>query len=264
MAKLPQNLRSFGGQILMAVGVPVFFLTFVIGFRPADYVDWFGMGQDRLTFNTTILMCIQLGVMLLSRGGLYPLMRHDKINALFYALWCIGEWIVMALFMALYMCLMYRGEYGYFLSVGYCLGFTAAVEMFAYAIMTLSLCVGQTEQATDETQLVRFCDNTQKLKFIIAAPALLYVEADENYVKIVYLEGETVKTYQLRTSMRAIEELMQKHGLVRCQRSYYINPQHIKTLRRDANGSLYADLSVSGTKAIPVSAMYQETLTKRL
>ena len=57
---------------------------------------------------------------------------------------------------------------------------------------------------------------------------------------------------------------MHKHGLLRCQRSYYINPNHIKVLRRDKEGVITAELDVPNQKSIPVSPKYYDAVAKGL
>jgi DNA-binding LytR/AlgR family response regulator len=78
------------------------------------------------------------------------------------------------------------------------------------------------------------------------------------------MEGDRLKEYPLRASMKSLEELMHKHGLIRCQRSYYVNPQHIKVLRRDKEGMITAELNTSQAPPIPVSPRYYEELAKWL
>lgn len=266
MNNLPSKFSSFTGQLVYILGIPVFFLGFMMLFKPALMTGFFEIRQGMLAFNVTMLMCIILGVMLISRLPMYFCRNITNVNWFTYVLWCLAEIVASGFFMALYVTLMYHKSVAYFTAVGFCIGYLTLVEIFAYTIITLLLYVlsPQPEHITEEASLVRFHDNTQKLKFIIAASALLYIEADENYIKIAYKEGDRVLTYSLRSSMKAIDSLMQKHGLIRCQRSYYINPQHIKALRRDKDGALYADLSVEGTKAIPISAMYQQAVSERL
>ena len=111
---------------------------------------------------------------------------------------------------------------------------------------------------------MRFVDSTQRVKLMIASSAVLYIKAEENYVHIRYMEGDRLKEYALRASMKSLEELMHKHGLIRCQRSYYINPQHIKVLRRDKEGMITAELNTPQAQPIPVSPRYYEELAKWL
>lgn len=265
MDNLPKKMSSLIGQLTYALGIPVFFLGFVMLYRPLLMESFFTTEIAGPAFNVTMLMCIELVAMLGSRLTMWLCRDHMRLNGWTYALWCLGEVVFISFFLALYMTLMHRHAYPYFTAFGYCLGFYTLVAMWPYALISLLLTVlSPQEQPIEEDSLVRFHDNTQKLKFIIASSALLYVEADENYIKVVYREGEKVLTYSLRSSMKAIEEQMLRHGLVRCQRSYYINPTHVKALRRDKDGALYADLSIDGTKPIPVSAMYQQALSQRL
>ena len=120
------------------------------------------------------------------------------------------------------------------------------------------------EVEVSEEYLVRFTDNTGRLKLVIAHDVILFVEAQENYISIHYMEGEKLKAYSLRQSMRGIEELMEKHGIIRCQRSYFVNPQHVKVLRRDKEGFIQAELDVAQSKSVPVSPKYYEQLSKLL
>ena len=64
--------------------------------------------------------------------------------------------------------------------------------------------------------------------------------------------------------MRGIEELMAKHGIVRCHRSYFVNPRHVKVLRRDKEGMIQAELDVAAIKPVPVSPTYYDQLSKML
>lgn len=267
MTKIPPRLLNYISLIVHVLAVPAFFLSFVMLYRPTRVVAFLSqqLGDSRLAFNTTMLMCIILIVMAASRGVMYAWKKRLEIRWGQYIIWCMIEVVISSLFCALYMTLMYLGQYPFFSVEGITLAMLIAISVYPYLLLAmLSIILSPAEAYASEDSLIRFHDNTQKLKFIIASTALLYIEADENYIKIIYTEGEQVKTYSLRSSMKAIETLMAKHGLVRCQRSYYINPMHIKALRRDKDGTLYADLNVSNTKAIPVSAMYQKELSDRL
>jgi DNA-binding LytR/AlgR family response regulator len=78
------------------------------------------------------------------------------------------------------------------------------------------------------------------------------------------MEGEKQKDYSLRQSMRGIEELMERHGIIRCQRSYFVNPRHVTVLRRDKEGFIQAELDIPNSKPVPVSPKYYEQLSNLL
>ena len=94
--------------------------------------------------------------------------------------------------------------------------------------------------------------------------AVAYIRSEDNYVNIFYLDQGLVKKFMLRSSMRALEDLLSKHGLVRCHRSYFVNPAFIKIVHRDAAGLIVADLKLEGQESIPISRKYQDAITRLL
>lgn len=266
MNKLPSIFTTLRSNLSFILVIPIFWLCFVLLYQPSGVVGLLHMGQNMLNFNATIIMCVLLGVMIISRSVLMVLHRTLKLSWWKFIVWEMVELLIMSLFTALYLTLMYHGEFAYFQMVGQCLFYLLVITIFPYIIFNLSFAyVALLEQDTIyDDSLMRFVDSTQKLKLMIASSAVLYVEADENYVHVRYMEGEKQKDYPLRASMKSLEELMQKHGLIRCQRSYYINPQHIKVLRRDKEGMISAELDVPNQKPIPVSPRYYDSLAKWL
>ncbi len=65
---------------------------------------------------------------------------------------------------------------------------------------------------------------------------LLYIEAQENYSKIVWLEKEQVKERLLRVTMKNIETQIRDAHIVRCHRSYMINTRIRFNIMGNSNG----------------------------
>ena len=266
MTKVSDRFLSFRVQMAYLFGVSGFFIGFIFLYRPLQMVEFFDMGRGIMAFNTTMLFCILFGVLMISRLLLYALRRRFEPNWFGYSLWIMGEILVASLFMSLYLTLMYRGEYPYFDVVGISLFINIIVLSIPYVITSLSVVVSEiaNEEESSEGSLVRFHDNTQKLKLVVSSDAVMYVKAEENYVRIKYLENETIKDYVLRNTMKSLEPLLQKYGMVRCQRSFFVNPKHVKVLRKDKQGVVVAELNASGADTIPVSPKYYDALEKML
>ena len=111
---------------------------------------------------------------------------------------------------------------------------------------------------------IHFYDSRHNLKFVVAADHILYIKADENYITIHYTEAEKNKTYEMRSSMKSIEDICAANGILRCHRSYFINPVHIKALRKDKENLIVAELDIIEGTLIPVSKTYYEDLVKVL
>jgi len=266
MTKVLYRFSSLRVQLAYLFGLSGFFIGFVFLYRPVQVVEFLDMGREMLAFNTTMLFCILFGVLLMSRLMLFAFRRRLSLNWFRLLLWFVIEQIVVSLFMALYMSLMYKGGYPYFDAVGFCMYVTLIVLVFPYLIVTLAVVVSEKPGAVDasERNLVRFSDNTQKLKLVVSSDAILYLKAEENYVRIKYMEGEIIKDYVLRNTMKSLEPLLQKYGMVRCQRSFFVNPQHVKVLRKDKQGVVVAELDVNGADTIPVSPKYYDALERML
>ena len=150
--------------------------------------------------------------------------------------------------------------------VGLCLFINLIVLSLPYVIISLSVVASEANDVNEPSEggLIRFYDNTQKLKLVVAADAVMYVKAEENYVRIKYLENGMIKDYVLRNTMKSLEPTLQKYGMVRCQRSFFVNPKHVKVLRKDKQGVVVAELNVSGADTIPISPKYYDALERML
>ncbi len=207
-----------------------------------------------------------LGVMALSRMLLYLLRRVLDLGWSLYILWCVGEVVACGLLMSIPMGIGWAGVRTYFSTMSLCVLYTAGILVFPLSILTLATQIFVLERrpsvapVIDERTIIRFYDEQKRFKLAISSEAILYIEAEDNYVHIVYLDNGRARDYTLRSSMRALEESLARHGLVRCHRSFFINARHVDLLRKDANGYALAQLDRDGTKPIPVSRRYYDSV----
>ena len=266
MTKIPTSLLSVPTMLLHIIVIPVFFLSFVLLYDSIWMTDFLsmGIGEERLILNLLMLFSILIGVLCAFRIPLTLLRGKYHMTLFQYVLWSFVEIGVSACFMALYMALVY-GDYGYFPALGDCMTLCFATLSYPYLILDSIVCALKPDKNEPaEEDLIRFTDSTGRLKLVIAEDVLLYIEAQENYVNIHYLDGERTREYTLRQSMRNIEELTSKHGIVRCQRSFFVNPRHVTVLRRDKEGIIQAELDIQNSRSVPVSPKYYEQLSKML
>jgi len=256
-------------NIVFFVAVPLFYFLFVLAYNPFDIARFLDVQKGRFTLNLIITSLTLLGWLALSRMLLYILRRRIDLNWTLYILWCAGETIACGLLFSIPLGIGWAGQYTYFGVMTTCVVYLAAIVVFPYAICTLGvqahvLSSVAGSPATDEKTLIRFQDDAKRVKLIVSSQAVLYIKAEENYVHIVHLDNGKVKDYSLRSSMRALEDTLQRHGLVRCHRSYYINAQHVELLRKDSAGYALAQLDQKGLDPVPVSKRYYQALTALL
>ena len=75
MEKFPAIFTTLRSNLTFILAIPIFWLCFVLLYQPSSVVELLHMRQDMLNFNATIIMCILLGVMIISRSVLIVLHR---------------------------------------------------------------------------------------------------------------------------------------------------------------------------------------------
>jgi hypothetical protein len=249
--------------------VPVFYFLFVLAYNPFGSHSFLSEGAG-FTLNLIITTLIVLGVTVLSRVLVFILRNVLELNWSLYILWCVGEVVVCGLFMSIPMAIAYAPDHNYFTVMSQCVLFMAAILDFPLALITLAVQAyvlnrrARSAPQVDEKKLIRFYDEQKRLKLVVSSDAVLYIESEENYVHIVYLDNGRVRRFTLRSSMRALEEVLARHGLVRCHRSYFLNSAHVDLVRKDTNGYALAQLDREGLDPIPVSKRYYDALVHLL
>ncbi len=264
-AKLP---KSYAAHLVYVVLMPAFFISFCFLYNPFGIEAFYTVGGMSFAFHLLMLSCIILAVYSLTRLIFVALYKYIPFKWWHYAIWCFGEVLVCAFFMALYTALFYGAGMPYFLALSHCLKFSGLILIYPYVLLTLlRLLINLGEEsarpAPDES-LFKLYDEHRRLKLTIDPSAILYISAESNYVKVHYLENDRPREFMLRNSMRSLEESAGRHGLVRCHRSYYVNPRRVKLLRKGREGMIVAELLQEGLQPIPVSRQYYDALSDLL
>ena len=116
------------------------------------------------------------------------------------------------------------------------------------------------DQLTDvyKKNLLAFPDEKGELRISIVPENLLYIDSADNYATIHYLNKSKISHFLIRNSLKWMEEnLIKDTPLVRCHRSYIVNLDRVKVMRKTKNGILL-ELDANNTPDIPVSKTYYE------
>lgn len=265
MSQVSRIFRRFIPQLLHMIALPIFYFAFMLIYRPNNSVMF--MGDDWFAVHLTISSCILLLCIILLRL-LYYFLRM-KINYALYISWCLVEIIFVSFFVALYLWLALDKPQLYFEIFASTFKYLSLTLVFPYVILALSIRLYDYHEMKNNPventiQRMRFYDDRHNLKIVLTPEAVLYITAEENYVNIFYNENGKVRNYVLRSSMKALDELCQENGLIRCHRSYFVNPSHVKVLRKDKDGIVYAELDASDIMHIPVTKRYYDRLSEML
>ena len=248
MTQVPRLFRRFMPQLIHMLVLPLFFFLFVLIYRPFGLNAFFG--KELFGVHVTVIACIVFSCIVVTRLLYYYLPL--KLNYTLYIVWCFSEVFFISLFSSL---LSRAFEF---------VLFSLAIP---YAILALSLRIYDLTSLKNEpssANRMRFYDSNHNLKFVATADTILYIAAEENYINIYYMDNGKVKFYVLRNSMKSVDELCLSNGLVRCHRSFYVNPAHVRVLRKEKEGVVLAELDMDDVRDIPVSKKFYENLAEML
>ncbi len=265
MTQVSRIFRRFIPQLLHMIVLPTFFFAFMLIYRPFNAEGFFG--GEWFGVHLTIVSCIVLLSVIITRLLYYFLPL--KLNYSLYITWCFSEVIFASFFVALYIWLVRQKPMPYFEYFFISFQYLTTILVFPYVILAISqrlyefLSIPKDELPQSQKRM-RFYDDRHNLKIVLASESILYISAEENYVNIYYADNGKLRNYVLRSSMKSLEELCQDNGLVRCHRSFYVNPTHVTVLRKDKDGIVYAELDNKDVMHIPVTKRYYDRLAEML
>ena len=266
MSSFPTVFRRFIPQLLHVIVLPIFFFAFLLIYRPLESQTL--LGNAFFGVHITLLACIVLVATILSRSLYYFLPM--KLNYTLYVFWCLGEMIFATFFLALYVWLTLYRQLPYYQILTSIFRLVFFTSVIPYSILALSIRVydyhekSQIANELPTNKRMRFYDQKHNLKLVLMPETLLYLSSDENYVKIYYVENDRLRSFVLRSSMKALEDMCVENGMVRCHRQYLINPLHVKVLRKEQDGVVYAELDTPGVQHIPVTKRYYASVSALL
>ena len=112
------------------------------------------------------------------------------------------------------------------------------------------------------SKLMHFCSDNQKDQISVVLEDLLYLESQDNYLAIVYLERGVRRTALVRTSLKRLESSLDEPVLVRCHRSFIVNLLRVRNCHGNRHG---LKLGVDGAdRSIPVSRSFTGSVLQKL
>lgn len=102
---------------------------------------------------------------------------------------------------------------------------------------------------------LRFCSDNGKDEISVQLQDLLYLESQDNYVSVTYLDDEQVRTHLIRSSLKRLTTELEDTPLGRCHRSVIVNLARVTTCRQAGHG---LSLTLAGLdRPLPASRTYK-------
>jgi hypothetical protein len=269
---IPSYLNEKGNIVRLILFTSIFALVFINIYSPFGVDKWFQLTSlEFLTYSSLIILAGVL-IVVLSRIIMYHVCKRHSISIWQYLLWIFTEVLFMALFYALFEKLFLDDNRIFSDLVKLSARNTALVLLLPYSVLWLYFSWYDKKEQIERMaemhtspgnprDMIPFYDEKSILKFSIRKENLLYIESAENYVNICYLNNGKVSKYLLRETLKKMEELFSGTELTRCHRSYIVNFDKVKVIRRDKDG-LKLELGNTSVIDIPVSKTYVDSVMK--
>lgn len=121
---------------------------------------------------------------------------------------------------------------------------------------------GTVQERREQETMYKFYDEKGDLKLIVRPDMLFYLEAADNYVQIHYMNAGKMEKILIRNTLKNIEWHFRDMNLVRCHRSYIVNLDNVKVLKR-SDGDVMIDFGNEKIAQIPVSRSYGEKVFEK-
>jgi hypothetical protein len=112
----------------------------------------------------------------------------------------------------------------------------------------------QSEPPDPSDRSLTFTSENGKDALIVTSADVLYLESEDNYVNIAYLEGDAPKSHLVRSSLKRLEDQVEDPRLLRCHRSFIVNLGRVRSCRGNRHGLRLKLAGMDGV--VPVSRKY--------
>jgi len=275
--KIPAYLYEKRNTVKMIVFTALFALFFINLFQPFGSRDWYsGISDFKYFAFSSLIILTGMLVVVISRVILIAYSKKYDIFYGHYALWILCEIVAMATFYSIFSKIFPQDGIDRDIADIFRQSIinTALVLLLPYTISWLYFSwkeksallehIEQEKTADVHTKtLVAFPDEKGDLKISIMLENLLYIESADNYATIYYLNKSKQSHFLIRNSLKWMEENLTKDTpLVRCHRSYLVNMDKVKILKKE-KGGIVLELDTENTPDIPVSKTYYDSFMSK-
>lgn len=278
--------RQFGTILFMMATA----LLFVVILRPFNIYEALDMPrltsmmpcitsqQEAYWIALLTIVAVASVVVSISRTIMVRYNHYNKtLTYRWYGMWCIVEFIIVALCITISSVVLFHERqiniFNLFLTI---LGKASCILFMPYSIYILYIViVDKTLQLKDlkesidreETLLQRayisFYDDRNEMRLSVKREDVILIESADNYICVWYMNNDTVKKCMIRNTMKRVAEQLEDSSIQRCHRSYMINMERVKVLRRDKDG-IFIEFGIEGVFDVPISRTYIQGITSWL
>lgn len=269
--KIPIYLVQRDSIVKTTIFTGLFALAFINIYSPFGVEKWYHpTNKIELFFYSSLVILAGMFVIVLSRIIMYKFSKKFEINYGQYSVWILVEIISMATVYSVFAKYILDDPREFLNIIKVTVKNTILVLLIPYIVLWLYFAYREKTKQLEEFShiggakinqdiMVPFYDEKGKLKLSVVLDDILYIEASDNYVSVYYMLSNKISKYMVRNTLKNLDTKLKKVGFIRCHRSYLVNFNKVKVLKREKEG-LYLVLNVDGEMILPVSKTYVSSI----
>ena len=268
---IPTDIYDKQHIVQLILWTAFFALVFINIYKPFSSSSWYNVSEFKFFVFSSLIILTGVLVVVLSRIVMFHWGKQHTISVGSYSIWILLEIFFMSLFYTIYT-LVLNPERDYMDVFESSTINTSLVLLLPYSVLhfyfsykdkerRLQLLEEHQAETVARQSVFSFYDEKQELRLSVKRSELLYVESADNYVCIWYLSKGQLTKFLLRNSLKAMEENFADTNVLRCHRSYMVNFDQVKVIRREKEG-IFLELGIERVPDIPISKTYSEKVMR--
>lgn len=285
---IPRSVFTYRSQAMIVLTMAMIAVIFIVVFRPFNIYEsldflisknlpnFIDSAED--AFYLALTSVVLLGIVMIfgSRVIMVRTMRN-LLTYRGYILWGGIEFIIVALAITILSASLFHPEttsiFRLFTKV---LGRTACILFIPYAFCSLYIVIIDkvsqlkalhesiaNEEIAQQKAYILLYDEHNEMRLSVKREDLIMIESADNYVCVWYINNDQIKKVLIRNTMKRVASQLSKCSVQRCHRSYMINMDRVKVLRRDKEG-VFIEFGIEGVPDVPISRTYIDNITSWL
>ncbi len=264
--KLPGYLtekRNIVTTILFTAGFALLFLNL---YTPFGVATWFEVSKPTLLLYASGVILAGVLVVAVSRIIMYHFVRRGgKLRIWHYLVWVAAEILAMALFFTLFEIVILDDRRPFTELLTRSVQNTSLTLLLPYTFLWLWFSwrdnrerlsgIMEQPEAAGQRPMIHLRDEKGVLRMSLKHSDLLTLQGSDNYVTVCYQGQERLHRFMLRNTLRTLEEELKEEAIIRCHRSWLVNIEKVKLIRREKEG-LLLELDSTPPSEVPVSRTY--------
>lgn len=285
---IPKSIFTIPRQAMVVFAMAVITVVFVTIFRPFSIYESLDflvaknlshiINSTEDAFYLALASAVLLGcIMVLCSRIILVKSARAELTYRGFLIWCMFEFVVVAFGITIWSSTLFHPEnIGIFRLFFKVLGRTTCILFIPYVFCWLYIIILDKasqlkalresidkDEITSQKSHIIIYDDHNEMRLTVKREDMVMIESADNYVCVWYLNNGQIKKSMIRNTMKRVAEQLSDSCMQRCHRSYMINMDRVKILRRDKEG-VFIEFGIEGVFDVPISKTYLQNITEWL